>query len=482
MLRSPFRTLRLGDVSHALWWPRVLSCGVLLVTDILALLGVWCLAYVLWVSPVLHQSPEDYVSLAPLFSLFLLGYAGAGLYPGFGMGAVETLRRLSWCTSGVFVVMAAVSFMLKWPHSHSRVAFVMAWITSLIVLPLLRFLVLVVVSRWSWWGEPTVLLGSEPWMQWTIAALKNALSLGYRPLAALAPDPHWHGGAVQGVPVLGGPEMAPYLAARGMRVVLLEEKREENFAETLNWLQQHFQHVVLIRERQDLPVERAQIRNLGGVLGIEVVNGLLGWKNRWIKRTLDLVLGSLFLILAAPLIVLAGLVIRVYSHGPSFFYHEREGLGGSRFMVWKLRTMYQDAERRLDEFLAANPELRREWEQHVKLTHDPRVIAGVGDFLRRFSLDELPQLWNVIRGQMSLVGPRPFPEYHLQQFPSEFRELRQRVRPGLTGMWQVMIRSDGGLEEQQMYDTYYIRNWSIWLDFYILARTVLAVLASKGAR
>jgi lipopolysaccharide/colanic/teichoic acid biosynthesis glycosyltransferase len=101
--------------------------------------------------------------------------------------------------------------------------------------------------------------------------------------------------------------------------------------------------------------------------------------------------------------------------------------------------------------------------------------------LRRFSVDELPQLWNVVKGEMSLVGPRPFPEYHLRQFQPEFRDLRRRVRPGVTGMWQVMVRSNGGIEEQQLYDTYYIRNWSIWLDVWILFRTGWAVLTGRGA-
>jgi lipopolysaccharide/colanic/teichoic acid biosynthesis glycosyltransferase len=268
---------------------------------------------------------------------------------------------------------------------------------------------------------------------------------------------------------------------RGVRVALLEEAKEGSCAATLSWLQQHFQQVVLIQEYQDLPVERVRVCNLGGVLGIEFTNSLLRWQNRLIKRFLDIVLGALFLVLALPLIALGGLLVKLLSRGPSFFCQEREGLGGSPLRVWKLRTMYQDADRRLEEFLSASRELRREWEERFKLARDPRVISGVGVFLRRFSIDELPQLWSVVTGEMSLVGPRPFPEYHLQRFPPEFRELRRRVRPGLTGMWQVMVRSNGGLEEQRMHDTYYIRNWSIWLDLYIFGRTIFTVLAGRGA-
>jgi len=142
--------------------------------------------------------------------------------------------------------------------------------------------------------------------------------------------------------------------------------------------------------------------------------------------------------------------------------------------------MHPDAEAHLTRVLAS-PQVRAEWARHFKLRKDARILPGVGRFLRRTSFDELPQLWSVLKGEMSLVGPRPFPRYHLEGFGPRFRALRSRVKPGLTGLWQVSDRADGGLEVQEALDTYYIRNWSLWLDLYILARTVRAVLFPKGA-
>jgi lipopolysaccharide/colanic/teichoic acid biosynthesis glycosyltransferase len=143
--------------------------------------------------------------------------------------------------------------------------------------------------------------------------------------------------------------------------------------------------------------------------------------------------------------------------------------------------MFPHADKLLQDYLEKTPDAKQEWDQFFKLKDDPRVLPVVGTLLRKTSLDELPQLWNVLRGEMSLVGPRPFPHYHLEQFDKSFRELRRSVMPGMTGMWQVSARSDGDLAVQESLDSYYIRNWSIWLDLSLLTRTVLVVLSGKGA-
>jgi lipopolysaccharide/colanic/teichoic acid biosynthesis glycosyltransferase len=179
--------------------------------------------------------------------------------------------------------------------------------------------------------------------------------------------------------------------------------------------------------------------------------------------------------------LICALCIYLVSRHNPFFLHAREGEGGKPIRILKLRSMYPDADAILERYLEENREAREEWERYCKLRKDPRVLPGVGHFLRRSSLDELPQFWNILIGQMSLVGPRPFPSYHMRQFPSAFRDLRVKVRPGLTGLWQISARSEGDLEVQEVLDTYYIRNWSLWLDIFILSRTARAVFFGQGA-
>ncbi len=222
-------------------------------------------------------------------------------------------------------------------------------------------------------------------------------------------------------------------------------------------------------------------RDLGGQLGLEIKKNLLLRRNHALKLMMDRALALPLFLISLPVIALAALWIKLSSRGPVFYSQMREGLDGRRIPVWKLRTMRVDGDRLLEQWFETHPEDELHWRHFFKLPHDPRVVPVIGRLLRRTSLDELPQLWSVLTGEMSLVGPRPLPDYHLEQFPSEFRTLRTRVLPGLTGLWQVSVRSDGDVRAQEALDAFYIRNWSPWLDLYILARTVTVVLRGDGA-
>ncbi len=462
------------------WWLVPLARGgILVLTDLTALFASGLLSYMVWARLMFSQPLTAYYNLAGLFLLFPLAYAEAGLYPGFGIGAVETLRRCSRWTSVVFLVLAAATFAFKLSNDLSRVTFVIAWATALALVPLFRFAVLFYLRRVSWWGEPAILVGRGQWIQEAVRSLRNSVSLGYRPVAILTSNANNDEQTDSDLLLVTSAELRQRHAESFVQVALVEERAATS--EIINLLQQHVHHVVLIRDEDDLPVEPVRTRNLGHLMGVEFTNNLLLKRNRFTKRMVDMLGGFLLLCAGAPLIFIGGLLIKFKSRGPVFFSQEREGMHGSPIKVWKLRTMYVDAERRLGEYLAQDPALRQQWETRFKLVDDPRILPGIGMWLRRFSIDELPQLWSVVTGKMSLVGPRPFPEYHLREFPEDFRELRRRVRPGLTGLWQIMVRSSGDTRQQRTYDSYYIRNWSLWLDLYILVRTIFAVLSGRGA-
>jgi Undecaprenyl-phosphate galactose phosphotransferase WbaP len=198
-----------------------------------------------------------------------------------------------------------------------------------------------------------------------------------------------------------------------------------------------------------------------------------------LKKVVDLVLTSVLLTLAAPFLLLVALAIKLDSPGPVLFAQRRVGRGGTEFRAWKFRSMVRNADSLLEHYLSERPALQAEWEQNQKLRHDPR-ITRVGNFLRKLSLDEIPQLWNVMRGEMSLVGPRPIVREEIPRYGKYF-SLYTSVQSGLTGLWQVSGRSETSYAERVTFDTFYIRNWSVWLDLYILFRTIGVLWLRTGA-
>ncbi len=198
------------------------------------------------------------------------------------------------------------------------------------------------------------------------------------------------------------------------------------------------------------------------------------------KRSLDILVASAALLFLAPLLLFVAGLIRLQDGGPALFRQKRQGRDGKPFHCYKLRSMVPNAAERLEQLLATDPEARREWQETQKLTHDPR-ITPLGHFIRKTSIDELPQLINIIRGDMSIVGPRPIVENEIVKY-GEYYQTYCSVRPGLTGLWQVRGRSDTSYDQRVALDVEYARNRSFFTDLKIMFLTVPAVLNSRGAR
>jgi len=233
--------------------------------------------------------------------------------------------------------------------------------------------------------------------------------------------------------------------------------------------------------RLERTVMRVGVTELGNVLLIEVRGIEFTRVQQAVKRAFDLLVATALLVLLAPLLAVLALAVWLTSSGPVLYVAPRVGKGGRYFPFFKFRTMVRGADAQRDGVAARN-----EQKGHLfKIRRDPRVTA-VGRFMRRFSLDELPQLLNVLRGQMSLVGPRPLPARDLDPdgLSREYRVWavqRTKVPPGITGLWQIRGRSNLGFEEMLQLDIAYVRHWSIWLDMKILAKTIPAVLRGRGA-
>ena len=448
----------------------VLSLGV----AVFASLQCWAL-----LRPV--DLPGSSLGVAVLFSM--AAAASHGLYPGIGVAAAEQVRRLVRSINLGYLLLIAAMLLGAGGNFSQHAVLLLSWAASLALAPAARALLAPFLHARSWWGVPVMILGAGKTAHKIVRSLASQDSLGYRPVVCLDDDPDTHGSCA-GVPVLGTLADAAHLAGlfqTPCAIVAMPGIAREKLLANLERWSEIFPKIIVVPNLLGVATLWTESRDLGGIPGLRVRCHLLNPCNRMIKRALDAAFAALALIFSAPFFLLVSLCIKRASPGPAFYRQEREGEAGRPIRVLKLRTMYPDAESMLQRHLAAQPEARREWERFCKLRRDPRVLPGIGHFLRRTSLDELPQLWNVLKGEMSLVGPRPFPRYHNQRFDPGFRKLRLRVSPGLTGLWQVSARSDGDLEVQAALDSYYIRNWSLWLDLYILIRTLRVLWSRQGA-
>lgn len=404
---------------------------------------------------------RNYLSLWPALVLLLLARAGFGLYPGYGLHPAEELKRQTLSTLSLVLVVLGGGALFQFSNDYSRIVLSLTGAFLLVGLPASRAIVKQFLSRSRLYGERVWVIGESARARLLAGLIESNPTLGLR-VAGLSPS--LPDGRVDARSCLVVPDELDTVA----------------LAQLLDRLNDRFDRVWLAPNLLDIASVWVTPRDIQGHLALELRNNLLEPGNRILKRAADIALALLILPLALPVMVGIAVWIRTSGPGPVLISQERVGRGGRRFRILKFRTMHPDAPQLLDELLERDPDARAEWEASRKLRNDPRVTRP-GRFLRRSSLDELPQLFNILAGHMSFVGPRPVMDDEVERYYGRSAHLYTRLAPGLTGLTQVSGRSELSYDERVRLDAYYVRNWSIWLDLVILGRTLAAVFSGRGA-
>ena len=463
-------------------WKQWLVVSMLIFSDLLLGLLVWEAAFVL--QSIWGSGPPSDVTAASvvIIVVWVVIRALLGLYPSYGLSQPEELRRQTYAVAATLAITAVFAMATQTGELLSRLILGLCFLSLLLVAPWTRYFVKWCLMKLGLWGKPVAILGvGEPGAR-LVRALQREWRLGFKPSVIFDFPLTPAGGMPEGAPYEGTVTEALELAKKhkiDTAIFAMPHAHREQLVSYVNRASLKFRHVIVVPDVAGVANSAVVARDLGGNLGLEIKHNLLDpWALR-VKRVLDLGLTIVGGTLVLPLLLVISLLISLETRGHVFYWSQLMGRDGKPFWCVKFRTMVPDAEGILARMMEENEEVREEYGKYHKLRNDPRVTR-TGRFLRRSSLDELPQLWHVLRGEMSLVGPRPYKARESKDIGSSQSEI-QRVPPGISGLWQVTGRNSVIFRERVQLDVYYVRNWSVWLDLVILARTIAAVILRRGA-
>ena len=467
------------------WLPWLMAGSDVILINIAFAVAFWMRYRLQWfraVDPAYNTTFRAYVPFAALLTvLLLITYRAAGLYdPRRSRSWFDEMRAIVNGTAIGIVALVFVVFVVR-PLVYSRLIFFYAAILITLFLGLSRLLKAFVLARLRRRGlavDRVLIVGAGEVGRTVMRNLVAQPELGYQVVGFVDDNPEKGRTDIGRFRALGSVDNLPRV---------LEQEHIDEVIIALPW-QAHRKIIRLVSECQradvrvriipdlfQMSLSRVDVDDINGIPLIGVKEVSLAGLNLAIKRAMDVAIAGLGLILALPLMLLIALAIRLDSPGPVLFRQQRVGKGGQLFTMYKFRSMVEGADAIREELsLLRGVDARR-----FKLRDDPRVTR-LGRFLRRTSLDELPQLYNVLRGEMSLVGPRPaLPEEYARY--QEWHKKRLEVLPGITGLWQISGRSEIPFDEMVLLDIYYAENWSPGLDLRILLQTIPKVLFGEGA-
>lgn len=494
-------TVAKGGEAHFVQQSSGASRNFLYLVALLAIdLTIYTLAFVLAVNTrillgetvqFVPQFSGDAMRFADLYFmpvLFVTIFAYEGLYKK-RLPYIDELKEITKSMVILTVFLFALISVGKLSHIISRLTILLMAPFALLLLGFARYWGKIVLHKMGLGTQNLLIVGEVDAARKIKGEVLSEKTLGYRfsgfvPLDARqenlwrkqAPPDLTRAGAKKDLPLI--------LRERQIACVLIATPGQtpETAGRLADEVHRYVQHVLLIPEMRSGALLNAEFYHLfvNQLFLIKLSNSLRERPARLTKMLFDYTLVLMALPFILPILVLIGVAIRFSSPGPALFSQLRTGKDGKPIRVYKFRSMYRDADVRLKELLASNPAARAEWKKNLKLKSDPRVTR-LGAILRRTSLDELPQLINVLKGEMSLVGPRPVPETELLECYAERSDFYKLVRPGMTGLWQISGRSDVSYEQRVEMDTWYVFNWSLYIDLVILYKTIGVVLKRRGA-
>ena len=449
-----------------------LRVAILAASDCLLLYGAWAVVmFGYYLTGFGQYEPSFYLRMWPMGPAFVAVnylfrlYHGSLLYPAAPLSPVEELRRLFGSALLTHIgLIALLALMRQTTEDYSRFVIAVSGIFVAVLAQPFRDLVRKGLAVCGIGRIPVFLVGGGAVADRLADTIAEDSYLGFAVAGRFADD--------------SGARVVEEARRQNVRILIAcQDVRLFQFkmAEYAQW----FTHVEYIPTSRAFPVLGARAVAFGGLGGLEMVNQGQMRILRVEKWLLDKVLAILAFVMLLPCFLVIPVLIKLTSRGPVFYRQERLGRNGRKIHVWKFRSMYADADARLEAILKTDPAAADEWGKNFKLKRDPRVTA-VGRFLRKTSMDELPQLFNVFVGDMALIGPRPIVTEEIPYYGDAY-EIFSSVKPGVTGLWQVSGRSGTDYERRVALDTYYVLNWSPWLDIWILRRTISAVFSMRGA-
>ena len=367
----------------------------------------------------------------------------------------------------------------------SRLYVVLFGVLVLFYIYILRYLARKVMKSYSFLPEPIILIGSGSTAEAVLKFFDEDLGYRYEVIGIIDDHPILPKLAKRSLLVGRAEQLEEIVRASGIKTVVIAKTdiAKETLQSIIAKIQPYVRNISFVPDLVGTPMAGAEVDLLFSekIMLMKIHNNLARRRNRWIKRMFDLILSFLLCVGILPVILVLSVIIKLDSKGPVFFNAKRIGQHGETFTCYKFRSMYQESDEILEQYLSKHPAAKDEWQEFAKLRgYDPRV-TNVGRWMRKYSLDELPQIFNVLLGNMSLVGPRPYlPREKADIGEENFATISLTV-PGITGFWQVNGRNSVNFAGRVAMDVWYVQNWSVWVDFVYLFKTFRVVVCGKGA-